>query len=356
MDFLSKIKGHLGKRSNREFKKQVQEEKKQKYLFSEDLTDKYRSSRAGFIMRKKRAIAPYTNMFWEHVWVMRERFRESRILAYIGITLIALSGYIVLLSPYFRVSPSHVLLEASNEWVDVSVAYRAIEDIYWQSIFLLDEEAVALTLKDSLKNISHISIDKLYPSGLKVLMTGSPIVYETRITGFERTWRMSENGVLIPKTTQSWGTGTELKQMEIISESLKGEVFFDYKQVISDEKMLLITRIMEIFSLEWPDAKVSKLRYFARENELHLTLTSGTTILLTLEADGNIWDYNKKIENIKNQLIWIRTYVGKYNQALTDGSNAYIDARVVKKLFTCRDQETCKNNLIRVYGDTYRPQ
>jgi hypothetical protein len=97
------------------------------------------------------------------------------------------------------VSPSHVLLEASNEGIDVSVAYRAIEDIYGTSLFWLDETEVATTLKKSLKNLAHVTIDKLYPNGVKVLMTSTPIGYKAKIYGFDREWEMSDNGVLIPK-------------------------------------------------------------------------------------------------------------------------------------------------------------
>jgi hypothetical protein len=86
-----------------------------------------------------------------------------------------------------------VLLEARNEGIDVSVAYRAIEDLYGTNLFWLDEEKVAIILKKSLKNLAHVSIDKLYPSGLKVLMTSMPITYETKIYGFDKRWQMSSN-------------------------------------------------------------------------------------------------------------------------------------------------------------------
>ena len=96
-------------------------------------------------------------------------------------------------------SPSHVLIEASNEGIDVSVAYRAVEDIYGTSLFFLDENNVAITIKKSLKNLAHLTIDKLYPNGVKILMTSTPIRYKTKIYGFDREWEMSDNGVLIPK-------------------------------------------------------------------------------------------------------------------------------------------------------------
>jgi hypothetical protein len=203
MDFLNKILKHLGKDTNKQFRKQVQEEKKQKYLFSDDLTDKYRSSRTGFFSRKKKAIAPFTNSFTNSISQVKKRIDDSHMLAYMGLFLLLLSGYIIFFSPYFRVSPSHVLLEASNEGIDVSVAYRAIEDIYGTSLFFLDETEVATTLKKSLKNLAHVTIDKLYPSGVKVLMTSTPIGYKAKIYGFDREWEMSDNGVLIPKISSA---------------------------------------------------------------------------------------------------------------------------------------------------------
>jgi POTRA domain, FtsQ-type len=199
MDFLNKILSHLGQDPNKQFRKQVQAEKKQKYLFSDDLTDKYRSSRSGFFSRKKKAIAPFANSFTTGASQIKKRFDDSHMLAYMGLFLMLLSGYIIFFSPYFRVSPSHVLIEANNDGIDVSVAYRAIEDIYGSSLFWLDEETVAYTLKKSLKNLAHVTIDKLYPNGVKILMTSTPITYKSKIYGFEREWEMSDNGVLIPK-------------------------------------------------------------------------------------------------------------------------------------------------------------
>lgn len=354
MDFLSKIKKHLVKDNGKEFRKQVLEEKKQKYLFSDKLTDKYRSSRSSFFTRKKRVIAPFTNVFWENYHRIKNQLIESRMLAYMWLLLIWLSWYIIFFSPYFRVSPSHVLLEAKNDGIDISVAYRTIEDIYGTSLFLLDEEEVALTLKKSLKNISHITIEKLYPNWVKVLISSTPISYTTRITGFEREWQMSNNGVLIPKISSTWSGSAWTIMMEVVSDTLRWEVFFDYKQIIDDEKMTLINKIYELFSTEWKDLSITKIRYFSRENEVHLTLKSNTVILLTLESESNSHNYSDRVESIKYQLIWLKTFIEKNTNSLTDGTISYIDTRIVKKLFICKDSVTCKNNLINIYGETYK--
>ncbi len=96
---------------------------------------------------------------------------QSKALSYIGGTLIILSGYIIFFSPYFQVSPSNVLIESVSPGVDLNIAYRSIEDIYGKSLFFLDEEMTALSIKKSLKNIDYIRIEKLYPNGLKILIT-----------------------------------------------------------------------------------------------------------------------------------------------------------------------------------------
>jgi hypothetical protein len=118
--------------------------------------------------------------------------------------------------------------------------------------------------------------------------------------------------------------------------------------------MILINKIIELFETEWKDIPLAKIRYFARENEIHLTLSSNTHILLTLESESNSYDYTARIESIKNQLLGLKTYIDSNKNSLLDNSVTYIDARIVKKIFICKQAETCKGNLIRIYGETYR--
>lgn len=353
MDFLNKIIKHFHTIGNKQFRKQVLEEKKQKYLFSDDFKDKYRSPRAGFFVRNKRVIAPFANIIWENFYRIKKKVLHSYLAAYVWIVLLVLSGYIIFFSPYFKISPSHVLLEARNDGIDIGLAYRTIEGIYGTSLFLLEEEYIALLLKGSLKNLAHITIDKLYPNGLKILMTSSPIIYNTQIHGYDRLWKMSDNWVLLPITSEAPDT-SEMKQLEIISEELKAEVFFDYKQVIDDERMLLINKIIEIFESEWKDISIVKVRYFARENELHITLKNETHILLTLESESNSQNYADRIEAIKNQLLWLDTYITHNKDRIMEWLIFYIDARIIKKIFFCTQDEICKDNLIKIYGETYR--
>ncbi len=270
----------------------------------------------------------------------------------IGAILIFLTGYIVLFSPYFKISPSQVIVEAMTPGVDIAIAYRTLEWIYGDSIFLIDETAVANNLKSHLKNITSISINRLYPNGIKVLITGAPILFDTTITGIpDKKWWISKNGVFVPETDLN-----DIKiqyHLNITSRALIGDFFLNYKQGIEEYNMEIISRIFEIFISEWPDLKLIRSGYFEWENELHMILESGTKIILALQNDkeNQPWTIPK---NILDELVTLRTYISSNRVHLTDGSISYIDARIPGKLFVCSDKIICQKNLILIYGEAYR--
>lgn len=350
MDFLKNIINRILENWwGKTFRKQVQEEKKKKYLFRDEETKKHSSPRNTYFRKKRRELSQYTSIFQDSFEYFHNHLRESQALWYMGAFLLFLTLYIVIFSPYFKISPNKVLVEADTPGIDVNIAYRSLEDIYGKSIFLLNEEETAISLKKSLKNISRIRIEKLYPNGVKVLISGAPIRYIAYVTGVEKRYGMSENGVLVPDSAL-WTGATDT--LEIYSEALKSETFLNYKQVLSDEKMLLIRQVYDLFHEQWSDFVLGKSRYLVAENELHLSLESGTKILITFqdEAAKNV---SEKLLFIKRQLITLDNYITSHRKELSDGSTIYIDARIDKKLFVCRDKEVCKQNLIVIYGQIY---
>ena len=135
-------------------------------------------------------------------------------------------------------------------------------------------------------------------------MESTPIKYRTKISGIPgKFWYMSENGVLTPSDIDI-NTGSVL-EMEIISESLRSELFLEYKQAIEENKSYLIKNILSLFTKEWPDLLIAKIRYFQAEREVHLSLSKGTMIIMTLEDDGSDDKLRKAdtMEYIKKQLI-----------------------------------------------------
>ncbi len=172
------------------------------------------------------------------------------------------------------------MIEATNEGIDINMAYRAVEDIYGQNVFFFDEEKLAYAMQRYQKNISHIRINRLYPNGVKIIVTSYPLLFQTTIAGVTgKKWGISSNGILIPAIQLKFDA---LKSLEIFNDSNPDE-FFDYKEIIPDKKMLAIQKILQVMDENWSDLKINKIQFLQKENEVHISLESGAKIFLALQ-------------------------------------------------------------------------
>ena len=357
MGSLNKIKSYikeLTKWWKKQWKAKIQNEKKQKYLFGAMTDDNrfQRSRNTNIFSAQKGKITAFSTFFQEQILTGDLMKNYGYMMSMVGLLLILLSVYIIAFSPYFKISPNQVMVEAMTPGVDIGIAYRALEWVYGRSIFLLDEADIARRLKLNMRNLAGVSIDRLYPNGIKVLITGAPILFDTTITGIaDKKWWLSSNGVLIPE--RDLGEVKAKYHLDITAASLIGDLFLAYKQGIEEYNINLIGRIFDIFSTEWSSLTLGRSRYFVAENELHVGLTSGTRIIFALQ-DDNEKRSGAIPKNILDELITLRTYIVNNPTKFTDGSINYIDARIPGKLFICSDQVICHNNLILIYGESYR--
>lgn len=172
------------------------------------------------------------------------------------------------------------MIEATNEGIDINMAYRAVEDIYGHNVFFFDEEKLAYAMQRYQKNISHIRINRLYPNGVKIIVTSYPLLFQTTIAGVTgKKWGISSNGILIPAIQINFDA---LKSLEIFNDSNPDE-FFDYKEIIPDKKMLAIQKILQVMDENWNDLKINKIQFLQKENEVHISLESGAKIFLALQ-------------------------------------------------------------------------
>ncbi|MBC7498793.1 hypothetical protein H7170_04075 [Candidatus Gracilibacteria bacterium] len=355
MDFRNKLKHYISKLTKggqKKWKKEVQSEKKQKYLFGATNSDnRFQSSRnSSNVPHHKSGFGGFSTFFQEKIVTGDLMKNYGYMMSMVGMMLILLSVYIVVFSPYFKISPNQVMVEAMTPGVDITIAYRSLESIYGQSIFLLDEADIAHRLKLSMHNLAGVSIDRYYPNGVKVLITGYPIPFDTIISGIaNKKWGLSSNGVLIPE--RDLGDTPTKYHLDITAPALIGDLFLSYKIGVEESNMNIISQIFQVFSTEWATLPLARSRYYVDENELHIVLESRTHIIFALQDDNEV--KNGIIpKNILNQLITLRTYIVNNPGKLTDGSLVYIDARIPGKLFICADRVICQKNLDIIYGET----
>lgn len=352
MDFLRWIRNFSKKYKNRGFQSEVKKEKQQKYLFR-DSWSQIQTKRWGIFREKKRALKPFTNFFQEKIYNNTAfLYEDKRILWYIGAILIVLCIYIFLFSPYFQISPSKVLISAETDGIDINIAYRSIEDIYEQNLFFFDEEKLAQNLKKYQNNIETVSIDRLYPNGLKIIIKSHPILYRASVSGrTNKIWWLTANGVLIPLAKEKIES---LPAFDIITNIGEDELL-DYKSIIDENKLAAINKVFEIFKEEWSEIKLGKTRFLTQENEFHVSLENGGRILFALQdfsvnktKDADIY------KNLKNQLLTLKTYIEKNHAVFESDGLIYIDVRIPGKVFVCKIKDVCTKNLDSIYGDRYK--
>ena len=314
---------------NRKFSKTVEVERSKRFLYQTEKTDVtgwmqiYQKARRGAYFR------PIYSTYTKN----RKHFQISFTL--LGVFLIGAFFYIITLSPYFQISPNRVIIERADAYSDINIAYKAIEPIYGDSLWLISTKQISELIQWLEKNIEQVDVTRLPPNSLKIIIKSSPPVYAVDFPGVGRHYIISENGVLIPNRTKE----SNLPRLQIYSNELLESSFLDYKEGVAPRTMKKIRDIHAIFWSDFKGATVTSLIYYAVENELHLLLENGTRIMLVLDS------------SIEKQLLSLKLTAEQTPWLLTSPDYTYIDSRIVGKTFICKDPDICKRNLLKIYGN-----
>jgi hypothetical protein len=72
----------------------------------------------------------------------------------------------------------------------------------------------------------------------------------------------------------------------LIDPDLIGDLFLSYREAIPVPTMRTIIRLLDIVHSEWTSLAIGKIRYFAGENEVHLSVGSGSIVILALQDES----------------------------------------------------------------------
>lgn len=333
MDLVRKIKLYRYRIQkyfkNRKFYQEVKKEKAKKYLFNKPVQN---NSHFFDVYKNQKIFSNYIN-------VLNSNFKLYRYLfAWIWGLLVILCIYIIIVSPYFRISPSKLIVERLDTITDVNIAYKSIENIYGQSIFLIDKNAIKKSLLNYQKNIKDVSITRLYPNWLKIIINSYGPQFFTQFAGIDKKYIVTSNWVLIYEKN----IDKILYNLEIVDTNLIEAWFFDYKEWVPENTMKKIIYTRDLFKQIFTWRNISKLVYFKLENELHINLETGTKIIVELS------------DNIKNELAILKYYNDDNADILSSWNIVYIDVRIVNKVYACNEKIKCARNLARIYPSYYK--
>lgn len=301
MDFRMEIKRIAQKITrywkNRKFREEVATEKKKRYLFTAEKPKERNSSFFSFFHEKKRFY--YFNTIVSLLEQNKNRFRLSFLI--IGSFLIALSVYIMFFSPYFKISPSRVIIERLDSITDINIAYKSIEDVYGESIFSLDTHSIVRKLTGLQKNIKHAEITRLFPNGLKIIVESYKPQFFVRFKESEKSYILTSNGILIYQKVNDSG----LHFLDLVDPSFAEMSFIEYKEGIPENIMPYVIVTRDLFKSTFTATNIAKFTYFRAEREIHITLESGMIVLLRTAADidkqiMSLKEYNDRNKDIIN--------------------------------------------------------
>lgn len=251
---------------NRKFRKDIALEKKKLYLF--DTTKSTKTQNTIFTVFREKKRFYYFNTLINILEQNKDRFRLSFV--FIGIFLIVASSYILFFSPYFRVSPSKVIIERLDSITDINIAYKSIEDIYNVSLFSINTNTIFEELTNLQKNIKHIEVSKLFPNGLKIIIESYRPQFFVRFPNSEKSYIITSNGILVYQKTND----ANLTFLDLVDASFIEMTFIDYKAGIQDTVMPIILEARDFFKTTFANVNISKFTYFKSEREIHISLES----------------------------------------------------------------------------------
>ena len=332
MDLIKLTKKHILNLKkffkNKKFREEVRNEKSKKYLYSKNVS---KISFFDFYRNKKRWFSLIINSVWDKT----KKYKFHFIIVWT--TLISLSLYIIFISPYFRISPSKVIIERLDTITDINIAYKSVENVYSSSIFLIDKDDIKRSLIWLQKNLKNVEIERLFPNWLKIILESYSPQFYTKFSGIDKWYIVTSNWVLIYEKN----INKKLYNLEINDANLIESWFFDYKEWINENVMKKIILLRDTFKNTFTNKNISKLVYFKLENELHISLDSWTNLIFELNND------------IYKQMALLKFYNDTNKDILNSWEVFYADIRIPGKVFSCKDKVICRKNLVRIYWNYY---
>ncbi|MDD4151441.1 MAG: FtsQ-type POTRA domain-containing protein [Candidatus Gracilibacteria bacterium] len=319
--FLNYINKKYKRLKNRKFYQKLNQEKSRMYLRDSDFSDNFCSRKNKFKMFS------LTRKYLNFIRINNNKYTPYYY--YTAIALIILSIYIFLFSSYFSVQK--IYIERTDDLTNINLAYKAVEDLYGDSLFLMDENDVMAKIQSYQKNLKTINIRKMFPDSLKIDITSYKGAFNTKL--FDRDYIVTNNGILVPIKNDS-----KLKYINIHFKDKDTLGIVDYKDILNGDDIVTANKIITKINNSIFDLKIENIDFFPIEKEIHINSDLKTKFIYDLAG------------NVDEQIAKTSSFFEKYRDLYKSGLN-YIDLRIPEKIFYCSNsvKNTCEKNLKRIY-------
>lgn len=245
--------------------------------------------------------------------------------------------FFIILWPIFRVENINILKK--DAVTNINIAYRALDDFRWDSIFSIEKNEILERLKNYQENIRDIDLSINFPKTIKI--TIESFKEKFNITINKKNYILLENGSLIPTINPN----NDLKFLEIIRNIDRTKIL-DYKVIFDMKYIKKIEDIEKKVKENIASIDISWLKYYERQRELHIVLNNFTRLIFSL--DDNI-SVDEQIQSL--------AVLDRENSQIANNDKIYIDLRIKWKVFYCsikndrnkQKERQCNSNLENIY-------
>lgn len=284
----------------------------------------------------------------EQAFLFRELFRAKRgILFLLSLLTFSISlstfAYWAYYSPYFDIAPSNVIIESTDGFTDINKAYDSIASIYRKKLYFLNQDSIIENLKKDQKQIANVSIDTLYPNGVRISITAQKPLAIIKTGEKELPLVLSQSGIFM-NADRGISNLSMIWQISLLpSDKERVKPGITSIDPVALENLRSIMNYLTIHEWSIIGLKIQDVTLLEQEREIHFKHSKGSIFLIM----------NKKIdEQMQNLELFASQNPIWFQDAL------YIDARVAKRIFVCREIVTCQQNLNvlypRLYGNSSR--
>jgi len=319
---LQKIINKINKFFNKKKKRNNSEKFFLKWKHNEKLFLKERKEKS---LIKKRICFSIKNRYIEKLKIFWNKISSYYI--FIFIILLIISLYVIFW-PIFKVKKIEITKQ--DNITNMDIAYNAVDDYRWESIFNADKNDILKKLQDYQQNIRDIKTNIILPNTLKILIDSYKWVFNTTINW--KTYIITENWVLVPSNYSK-----ELKTL-VVKNNFEHNKFLDYKKKFDTEYIEKISNVIKSLEENLLNVKFNKFTYYLLERELHIETDKKTILIFDIN-----WEFKEQIQKIA---IFNKSYLNISKNAIV-----YIDLRIKNKVFFCtyENEFECISNIKKIY-------
>ena len=235
--------------------------------------------------------------------------------------------YFFAFSDYFKVESVEIMRQNNN--ANIEIAYSSIGRVKGKNIFWLDVVDMKRKILNNQANLRWVVVSKKFPRNIAITLQSYPDIFQTTVE--ERDYLVLQNWSIVPWTNE------ELMNIELKYANFPN--FYEYKQILKQEELALVTELASRMKDNFLDAKTEKINFYVEAKEVHFILETWATIMFDLASAPAAQIEKVAVFNEENQKINTNTLI-------------YADARVEKRLFYCdvESEFNCYNNLAFIYG------